>query len=212
MGKFMVGDRVRILSDEHKQAGLTGVVSEVEGNDFVVYILRYKVRGFWYKSTDLTLIADADSINYARHELELAGLLPQSAPGAAEVLEQRLADLQAENARLRAALEPFIKSPEVTDLRQQFTALTGIRVPMGGNTLGTEEGRMLRLLMRDLGYKRETDCVAHGWNTRYGKDGVWGEWLPIYFGNSLAGEYQVAIAGINAAASKPADGVEGDGE
>lgn len=83
-------------------------------------------------------------------------------------------------------------------LRHKFSDLTGVTIQTGGNTVGTEEGRMIRLAMKELGYERENKCVDHGWNVRYGKDGKWSKWMSIPFGNSPEPEYRVAIAGLEA--------------
>lgn len=65
--KFGENDRVKIINDAYCYGGLTGHISEVEGNDFIPHETPYKVRGFWYRAVDLVLIADADVIENARH-------------------------------------------------------------------------------------------------------------------------------------------------
>lgn len=85
--------------------------------------------------------------------------------------------------------------------RIEFKKLSGIEIRIGGQTLGSEEGRQIRIAMCELlGYERESNCVAHGWDVRYGKNGTWAEWQPIRFGDGVEGEYRVAIAGLKATA------------
>ncbi len=91
------------------------------------------------------------------------------------------------------------KSPTLNALRQRFRSLTGIEIRQGGRTLGTEEGRMVCIAMKELlGYVNEIKCVDHGWNKRWGKGDTWGSWMPIYFERQIEGEYQSAISGIEA--------------
>jgi hypothetical protein len=92
-------------------------------------------------------------------------------------------------------------TPSLDSYRDEFKKLSGVEVRIGGKTLGSEEGRQIRIAMGEiLGYEREANCVSHGWDVRYGKNGVWAEWQPIRFGDGVEGEYRVAIAGLTATA------------
>ncbi len=91
-----------------------------------------------------------------------------------------------------------IETLEILALRHKFTELTGVSIPTGGDTVGTEEGRMIRLAMRELGYARENECVNYGWNVRYGIGDKWGKWQAIPFKHDCGSEYRAAIAGLEA--------------
>lgn len=93
---------------------------------------------------------------------------------------------------------PPRESLDLLRLRRKFTELSGFEIPTGGNTVGTEEGRMVRLAMRELGFEGQSECMDYGWDCRYGKNNQWGKWVQKHFGNSIIGEYEAAIEGLEA--------------
>jgi hypothetical protein len=124
--KFGVNDRVRIVIDTYGQGGLTGHISEVEGSDDIPQETPYKVRGFWYHANELVLIADADVIEYARHEApatEAARAGEGDDSGYSELIDKlsgQIKRLERENeaqaARIReleAALTSIVRSWEL---------------------------------------------------------------------------------------------------
>ncbi len=104
------------------------------------------------------------------------------------------------NHLLDMPMQPPVTTSELASLRKEFTELTGVEVRIGGNTMMSSEERQIKIAMKEiLGYIRESHCVAHGWDVRYGKGGVWGEWFPIRFEDVHATEeYKVALSALKA--------------
>lgn len=66
MNRFVVGDRVRIVTNKHGQAGELFVIDEVEGSDEVGHELPYRGKnGYWYNAVDLVMVQPAYAKEYA---------------------------------------------------------------------------------------------------------------------------------------------------
>lgn len=105
-----------------------------------------------------------------------------------EALDEAVIRLAAIAARTPV---PSVDSPELDALQAEFDALwVGQPIRRDGSTALTCEERMLRLAMREAGYKRVSVCTLSGWDIHY--EG--GETFPMPFSDDAAAEYRAAIS------------------